>query len=176
MEKRSVTQLNSENPVFKRIGLGTLLNQLVELAKLNNGGTGLLQSPALTNTTTTLSFGAFNFFINGVPLRKAAAAVALTAINHDVAIDRWASFRVSIAADGTVTITRADDQLTLVLAHSTLAAVPANEADMGYFVVRGGTAAIFDATTTNLQSAAVTGMTVSFYSVEPVAGIPASLT
>jgi hypothetical protein len=152
------------------------VNQLVELARLQYGGTGLLQSPALTNTTTTLSFGAFNFFVNGASFRKAAAAVALTATTHDVAQDTWASFRVSIAANGTVTITKAADQVTEALAHSTLAAVPANEANMGYFVVRGGTAAIFDATTNNLQSGGVTGMVVTFYSVAPSVVQPTSLT
>lgn len=174
-EKRSVVQLNKESPAFSKALLGTKLDQLIELGRLFYGGTGILQSPALTNSTVTLSHGAFNYFVNGAPARKAAATVALTATTHDVAIDKWASFRVSIAAGGTVTITRAADQNTEALAHSTLAAVPANEANLGYFVVRGGTAAIFDATTNNLQTGAVAGMIVLFFSVVPTVAQPASL-
>lgn len=175
-EKRSVTQLNKESPASQRAGLGTKLDQLTEFAKLFYSGSALLHTPALTNTTTALAFSAFNYLINGIMARKAAGTQALTATSDDVAQDKWASFRVSIAAGGTVTITRAADQDTEALAHSTLAAVPANQADMGYFVVRGGTAAIYDATTTNLQTGGVTGMVVLFFSAAPAVVQPTSLT
>lgn len=167
---KNETQLDNISPVTKRAKLGFRIKQLMELAKLHAGGTGLVLPTVLGNTTVTLSFTAFNFFVNGAPARKAAGTVALTATTHDVQIDKWASYRVSIAAGGTVTITKqvAAEDDTEAAAMSNLAATPANEANVGSFVVRGGTAAIFDATTTNLATGAVTGMIVKFY---PAAGV-----
>lgn len=166
---RNETRLTYGSPETKRVSLGKRLAQLTELAKLLAGGTGIVQQHTLANTTTALSFSAFNFFVNGVPARKAAGTQALTAVTHDVQIDKWASYRVSIAANGTVTITKqvpAEDD-TEAAAIANVAATPANEANMGYFVVRGGTGAIFDATTNNLQSGAVAGMVVRFYPSAP---------
>lgn len=160
--------LNNLSPETDRSQLGKRIRQLLDMAILQAGGTGIVYAITLSNSTTALSFTAFNYFVNGAPARKAAGTQALTATTDDVAQDKWASFRVSIAAGGTVTITRADDVDTEAEAHANLADVPANEADMGYFVVRGGTGAAFDATTTNLQTGAIAGMVVKFFPATPV--------
>lgn len=159
--------LNNISPETDKSQLGKRIRQLLDLAILQAGGTGVVYAIILSNSTTALSFTAFNYFVNGAPARIAAGTKALTATTHDVAQDKWASFRVSIAA-GTVTITKAADVDTEAEAHANLAAVPANEANMGYFVVRGGTGAAFDATTTNLATGAITGMVVKFFPATPV--------
>lgn len=172
-----VDRLNSENPVFYEAKLGDKLKALIDV--LNGvvaalqGGTFVLKAPVLSNSTTALSIGATPYQIQGVQAWRAAGTVALTATTHDVGVDKWAAFRVSVASGGTATITKGADQNTLALALTTIPAVPTNEADFGYFIVRGGTAAIFDATTNNLATGAVTGMIVQYYPAStPLAAIP----
>lgn len=166
---RKETELNEMSPATKQAKLGERVALMSELGKLIDGGTGLVRAVVLSNTTTALAFTAFNFYVNGVPARKAAGTFALTATTHDVPIDKWASFRVSIAIGGTMTVTKqvAAEDDTEAAAVANLAATPANEVNMGYFVVRGGTAAIFDATTTNLATAAVAGMVVRYRPATP---------
>lgn len=168
---RDVEKLNNMTPVTRdaarRLGLGGVLDQLVKtvngMVTAMQGASVVLKAPVLGNTTVTLSIGATPYQIQGVAAWRAAGTVALTGTTHDVAIDQWASYRVSVASGGTATITKSADQASEILAMANVPAVPANEADFGYFVVRGGSAAIFDATTNNLQTGAVAGMIVKFY-------------
>lgn len=173
MAKLDVEKLNRINEGAYDAKLGDKLDLLLQYLNLLNKGSGLVNAVTLGNSTTTLSVSAHNAIVNGVPIYKAAATQALTATTDDVAIDKWASFRVSINASGTVAITRAADVDTEALAIANLAAVPANSANLGFFTVRGGTGGIFDATTTNLQTGAVTGMVVNFYPATPL--LPAAV-
>lgn len=159
------TRLDNMNDSTKRVKLGKRMRLITELTKLLSGGTGVVNQHTMGNTTTTLALGILNYVVNGVPVRKASGTTALTATGHDVQIDKWASYRVSGGATGTITITKqsAAEDDTEQEAIANVVATPANEANLGYFVVRGGTAAIFDATTNNLQTAAVAGMVVRFF-------------
>lgn len=180
--KRAVSNLNRVSEAAYRAGIGDKIDQLLQLAAILFGGTSILSPPTLTNSTTALSYGAFIMTQDGLTMKMAAGTKALTATTHDVAATKWASYRVSakLAITGTttqtitltITITKAADQNSKVEALATIPAVPANECDMGFLIIRGGDAAIFDATTDNLQSGFQTGGIVEFYpSVAPLSAI-----
>lgn len=161
--KKQAALIDRMNPIAMQTLIGTKLDQLMSALNLLAGGTGVMAPQhTMSNSTVSLALTAFTYYINGVPARKAAGNTALTATTHDVAATKWASYRVSIQSGGTVTITKSTDQDTEALAVANLPALPANEANVGYFLVRGGDAAIFDATTNNLATGAVTGMIVKF--------------
>lgn len=178
-----VVRLNYESPTNKQVasnqGLGSVLDKLITtvngLVAAMQGGSFVLKAPTLGNTTTALAIGATPYQVLGVQAWRTAGTVALTATTHDVAINKWAAYRVSVASGGTATITKdGTDRDTLALALANVPAVPTGEVDFGYFVVRGGNSAIFDATTTNLASGAVTGMLVHYYPAQPlIAAVPA---
>lgn len=161
---RNEVKMNAKGALQGK-NIGSQFAQILALATLQAGGTGVVYQHAFSNTTTTLAYTAFNAFVNGINVYKAAGTVALTATTHDVAIDKWASYRVSMVVGGTIVITKQvaaeDDTEAAAIGH--LAALPAVSVNLGYFTVRGGSAAIFDATTNNLATGAVTGMVVHYY-------------
>jgi hypothetical protein len=168
--KTDVEKLNRLTEGTFDTKLGEKLDLLLQYLHLLNKGSGLVNAVTLGNSTVSLSFTAFNAVVNGVSIYKASGTQALTATTHDVAIDKWASYRVSVNVAGTVTITKqaAAEDNTEAAAIANLAALPADTAALGYFTVRGGTGAIFDATTNNLQTGAVAGMVVNFYPATPL--------
>lgn len=173
MGKFDVDKLNRLTEAAFDAKLGDKLDLLLQYLNLLNKGSGLVNAVTLSNTTVSLAFTSFNAVVNGVPIFKASGTQGFTATSDDVAATKWASFRISVNVSGTVAITRAADQNTEAAAIAALAAVPANSADLGFITVRGGDAAIFDATTTNLQTGAVTGMVVNYYPATAL--LPASV-
>ena len=116
-------------------------------------GSAPITSPGLSigSTDTQLANAAFHYTVNGTPYKKAAVAAgtAFTATTHDIDANDWASFRVSIQADGTITLTvsASVDHTTEQAAINDLAATPADECSMGYITIRGATDVIWNATT-----------------------------
>jgi len=179
--KRSVEQLNNLSAETKAFGggrgLGTVLDALI--TKMNGvmayegGGTSVRTPPLFTNTTVALAISNTVYQVNGVPAVRSATTVTPTTTTHNVGQNLWASFRVSVQAGGTVTLTKAADVASEALAIANLAAVPAGECDFGFFTLRGGSAAGYVAGTTNLATAAITGMIVNFYPAIPPASLVA---
>jgi hypothetical protein len=99
------------------------------------GGSGLA---AGSGDDTKLATGAFNYVIARAVAYLAATETALP--SGTIPADTWGSYRVSINGAGTITITAAAANYTTGYASEGLAlaavpAVPADEADLGYFTV-----------------------------------------
>lgn len=149
------TRINNLAPVAKKVSLGNMLDAIC----------GVLRGDEVLTSATTLSIGtsskpkvkvgAVTGWINGVYFAANAQEVAFTATDHDVADTKWATYRLSIVANGTVTITKsASTYATRALAIAALPAVPTAEVDLGYVIVHAN-GALFDASTTNLDAATV---------------------
>ena len=91
---------------------------------------------------------AFTFAARGKKESKAAAETALTATTHDVAASKEAWYVLSIAAGGTLTVTKAADQ---TIGTKVLPTVPDNEVAVGYLQIITGAGGIFDATTDDIE-------------------------
>lgn len=120
------------------------------------GTSGCKTAPVLSATAAgvTLASTAFQYTINGVDYYKAAADTAFTATAHDVATgSKWASYKISIATNGTITITisAANNYASEALAIAAVPATPAGECSMGYITVKSTAGAIWDATTDALK-------------------------
>lgn len=147
-----VTDLNGMNPAAKNAQLGTMLqalitglNAIAAFIGTAGGATGIISSAALArgSTDTRPANAAFNFFINGLAYNKAAVAAGTAIGAQTVTADKWALYRLSIQANGTITITPAAANVagyaSEALAKAAIPALPANEADMGYFTVKTAT-------------------------------------
>jgi hypothetical protein len=173
--KRSVEQLNNLSAETKAFGGGRGLGSVIDalITKMNGvmsyqaGGTSVRTTPVFTNTTVALAISNTAYQVNGIAANRSATTVTPTTTTHNVAQNLWASFRVSVQAGGTVTLTKAADVASEALAIANLAAVPGGECDFGYFTLRGGTGAGYVAGTTNLATAAIAGMVVNFYPAIP---------
>jgi hypothetical protein len=93
--------------------------------------------------------------VNGTRVALTTAEYAFTATTHDLVANTQAYYIYSLAAAGTVTVTKGT-----AVAHGAtpaLPATPANEYLLGYVLIHAATAAIFDATTTELDALGVGG-------------------
>jgi hypothetical protein len=110
-------------------------------------------APVLSTTAAgvTMTYTAFQYTINGIDYYSAGATnKAFTATNHDVTTgSKWGSFKVSIATNGTVTLTMSasPDYASEALAIAAVPATPAGECSMGYLTVQSTSGAKWDATT-----------------------------
>lgn len=131
--------------------LRLLVNKLVAHAVF--GIPGALTSPPLAKTGTTSAktwrTEAFTFATRGLQQAKAAIETAFTATTHDVAASRSAWFVLSIANGGTLTITKAADQV--IGAAPVLPLAPDNEVVVAYANVVTGAGGIWDATTDDFR-------------------------
>jgi hypothetical protein len=127
---------------------------LADVAAIRSG-THLISAPGLcigTSAAEKVKVVDFRFAIGGVPELKASAEVAFTATTHDIASDKQAIFTVSIAAGGTITLTKGDDATA---GEAVAPATPAGELKIGEVSVTtvGDT---FDATTDSLAETWIT--------------------
>ena len=123
-----------------------------------------------TSSDKALKVGAAIGTFLGVKKYKASAEVAFTATTHDVTKSKWGSFRVSMASNGTVTLTvsAAVNHNTEALAIAGLAATPANEISLGYITIKAGDAADWDATGHSLAGGGTSpAAETNYYSGEP---------
>ena len=150
------TRFNNMAPIAKKANFGNMLDAIC----------GVLRGDEVLTSATTLSIGtsskkalkhsAVTGWINGVYFAANAAETAFTATAHDIADGKWSSYKVSIAANGTVTITKAaSDYTTRALAVAALAATPASEVSLGYVLVHP-VGAIFDASSNDLDATHLT--------------------
>jgi len=105
-------------------------------------GSGSKKKVLAANTVTAL--------VNGTRVALTTAEYAFTATDHDLALNTQAYYIYSLAAGGTVTLTKGT-----AVAHGATPVVPAtptNEYLLGYVLIHAATAAIFDATTTELDA------------------------
>lgn len=147
-----ITAIKSNLDSFK-----TIVDELKTVTNATKGvltnATCVKTAPVLSATTgaVTLHSTAFQFMINGITYYKAAADTAFTGGGaHDVATgSKYASFKISVATNGTITITpsAALNYTTEALAIAAVPATPAGECSMGYITVKSHAGAIWDATT-----------------------------
>ena len=143
-----VKDLDESMPAAKNARLGTTIQALIDAVNkmaaffgTAGGGTGVLTSAGLVrgSTDTRPANVAFNFFIAGLAYNKAAVAAGTAIGAQTVPANKWALYRMSIQAGGTITNTPAAGNATgyasEALAKAAIPATPANEADMGYFTV-----------------------------------------
>lgn len=135
----------------------------------------VLTAPATkTGTTSAKAWRneAFTYATRGLIESKAAAETAFTATTHDVAASKEAWFVLSIAAGGTLTITKAADQTigTVVLPSG-----PDNQVVVAYLQIVTGTTG-FDATTDDLAVAGtiITSLTFTDAPAVAAAGLTAA--
>lgn len=154
------TRFNNLAPVAKKASLGNMLDAIC----------GVLRGDEVLTSATTLSIGtsskkkiktsAVTGWINGVYFAANAAETAFTATSHDIADGKWSSYKLSIIANGTITITKAAaDYATRALAIAAVPATPAAEVNLGYVVIYT-TGAIFDASSNDLDA---THLTVEYF-------------
>lgn len=185
MAKRNyVTDLNECMPAAKNAQLGTTIQALIDAVNgFRNffiGGTGVLEGTGLArgSTDTNIASGLFNFAVNGITANKAAVAAGTAIGAQTVTADKWALYRLTIAANGTITVTPAAGNVAGYAdekaAIAAIPAVPANQADMGYITVKTATGLAWIAATDALAGG-TTGNEASitnYYPATPV--IPAA--
>ncbi|MDD5220155.1 MAG: hypothetical protein PHV11_06295 [Candidatus Bipolaricaulis sp.] len=159
------TRLNYAMPVFRALNFGTLLDQVIGIHTGEEILTGTVAMDSSTFDVTALRITGHMGYINGTFYDFPDTTKALTGTTHDVDNKKWASFRVVIAADSTVTVTKsASTYSTEALAIAAVPAVTANNIDLGYFTIYGGTGSnTFDATTDTLAASIYEGRTVTYY-------------
>lgn len=127
-----------------------LVNRLVAQVCLMMPGV-VLSAPAVkagTSAATAWRSEAFTFAARGKVEAKAAAETALTATTHDTAASKEAWYVLSVAAGGTLTITKGADQ---TIGTKVLPTVPDNQVAVGYMQIVTGSGGIFDASTDDLS-------------------------
>jgi hypothetical protein len=124
---------------------------------------GVNASPALAISTTPfkqVANGAFTYDIAGAGYSKTATAGGTALPVGTIPQNKWGIFRLSIAANGTITVTagagNAAGYNTEVLAIAALPSLPGSSADMGYVTVMSTQVAGFIAGTTALNDGSVT--------------------
>ena len=139
------------------------------VAQMLAAATGISSSPALEigSTPQNVANGAFNFSIAGVPYSKAAVAAGTAIGAETIPVNTWGLWLLSIAANGTVTLTPAAENAygypTEALAIAAMPALPASSAAMGYITVMSTAVGGFVAGTTSL---AANGVTANFYNAQ----------
>jgi len=138
--------LDESMPAAKNALLGTTLQGLItavnSLRSFLVGGSGVFESTGLAigSTDDQIASAAFNFGINGLVYTKAAVVAGTAPTAQTVTADKWALYRLSIQANGTITVAPAAGNVTGYatekLAIAALPVTPANEADMGYVTVK----------------------------------------
>lgn len=127
----------TEVPSVLATQYGSLLAEIDEM-RTRMSGTGLISAPGLVIGTTDKNIGtvAFGFHVNGVSEAKAAVAAGTALGAQTVTADKWALYRGSIAAGGTITITPAAGNVagyaTEALAIAAIPATPTGKVDLGY--------------------------------------------
>jgi hypothetical protein len=148
-------RLNNLAPVARACKLGYMLDALCGIARGEEVMTSQVTLSIGTSAPAKVKVSAVTGYVNGVWFTANAQEVAFTATGHDVLDTKWATYRISIVANGTVTITMsASVYSTRALAVAALAAVPAAEVDLGYVIVHAN-GALFDASTTSLAATTV---------------------
>lgn len=149
------TRVNNLAPVAKKISMGNLLDAVCGVLRGDEVLTSETTLSIGTSSKKALKVGAVTGWINGVYFTANAQEKAFTATDHDVAKDKWSSYRISIVANGTVTITKAAaDYASRALAIAAVPECPAANVDLGYIIVLAD-GALFDATTTDLDAKTV---------------------
>jgi len=136
---------NNEN---LRKPLSELQSAVVDMAMTDAG----LTIGTSANTAVKIANSVYAF-CNGIMTLKTTAEVAFTATTHDVTADAFRIFVLSLASDGTVTITAGTEGASLALA--TLPVVPSNEAILGFVIINPTGTGDFDAGTTALDDGTV---------------------
>lgn len=155
------TRFNNLAPVAKKASFGNMLDAICGVLRGDEVLTSATTLSIGTSSKPKLKVGAVTGWINGVYFAANAQEVAFTGTSHDIADGKWSTYRVSIVANGTVTITKAAaDYATRALAIAALPAIPASEVNLGYVIVYT-TGAIFNASTDNLDA---THLTVEYVS------------
>lgn len=104
------------------------------------------------DTDTKAASSEFYYELDGITYYKAAAETAFTASTHDIAIDKWSSYLLSIALNGTITITKAaSDYATEALAIAAVPSTPTDNVRMGYLTIKTADGVKWDATTDALK-------------------------
>jgi hypothetical protein len=163
--KSYIADLDESSIAAKQAKLGTNLDTLIkrtnQLLNFAAGGEGLISTPNLRIGTTDdqIRSDAFSFFINGVIGQKAAVAAGTAPGAQTVPADKWAIYKLSIAANGTITVTPAAANATTgydteVLALAANPATPANEANMGHVTVKTAAGQAWVAATDSFEGGA----------------------
>lgn len=149
-------RIDKMNPVAKAFDLGEMLNTIT-LAL--SGNDVLFDSVAVlgygtgaNDTTKIMLRSAVNCYFDGNLTPIPVTTVAFTATTHDIANTKYGSFKISVASDSTVTITKSASVYdTKAEAIAAVPATPAGGISLGYVVIHAN-GALFDATTTKLNA------------------------
>ena len=132
-------------------------NMLSAMNTIFLAGDVLVSDPALsagTSDTAKVKMAATKTWFDGSYLALPAAEKAFTATGHDIVAGKYATYKLSVKSDSTLTLTKsAATYTTADSARNALAATPANEISLGYVLVQAVGA--FDASTTKLNSDSV---------------------
>ncbi len=154
-----------------RLAFNALLEQ--QMRSMPGAVLSAVQSKKGTTSAKAWRTEAFTFATRGFRQSKAAAETAFTATTHDIAASRQAYYTLSIASGGTITITKAADQ---VIGTDVNVAGPDNELIISYLKIVNGAGGIWDATTDDLAVGAGAGpvTSITFFDsppLEPIHGV-----
>lgn len=165
MSMTKKARLNGLSMATAQAGLGTVIENLItnvnamRAALLN----GIFFVPGLAIGASAkgkvLITNAVHFVLAGTLYQIAAQEVAFTSTTHDIAPNaesvQEACYKLSVAANGTVSITKGTTATGA--GSATIPATPANQVSLGYVrVAVDAGATLFNATTDNLDAAHLT--------------------
>jgi len=149
-------RVNKMNPVANAVKMGNMFDAINAALRGEDVLCSTVTLSAGTSDTAKVKVAAYNTWFDGAFLGFPAAEKAFTATTHDVDSSKYATYKLSVKSDSTLTLTMsAATYTTADSAIDALPATPTGEISLGYILLYASGGA-FDASTTKLNASTVT--------------------